>query len=379
MKEKLRDKPWFHYAVALCIAVTLYVILTHLKTVFDAVGTFIGYFGALLLGGVLAYLLNPLARFYQRTIFRKGKKEKLRWVLSVLLTVLTLLLVLGILLGMLIPQLIDSGSLLLDNLPGYLRKLQDMTEKLGIAETLNLEQLIKPSGDMVATVVGFLRDNAGNILDAGSSAGRVLVKWLIALIVSVYLLLAKDAVKAGFGRLFRALLPAKRYEKFSSFVVRCDGILVRYLVFSLLDALIVGAANAVFMLCLGMPYIGLVSMVVALTNLIPTFGPIIGCVIGGFILLLVNPWFALEFVAFTLFVQFLDGYVIKPKLFGNSLGVSGLLILLAVIVCGNMFGIVGMLLAIPLAAILDILYKEEFLPALERRRKKKDSTTMSNM
>ena len=94
----------------------------------------------------------------------------------------------------------------------------------------------------------------------------------------------------------------------------------------------------------------------------------IGAVIGGFILVLVKPMHAFMFVIFTLILQTCDGYIIKPKLFGDSLGVSGLLILVSIIVCGNMFGIIGILLAIPLAAIADFVYGEELIPLLERRK-----------
>ena len=136
-----------------------------------------------------------------------------------------------------------------------------------------------------------------------------------------------------------------------------------------LDALIVGVANAVFMALMGMQYIGLISVVVAVTNLIPTFGPIIGGAVGGFILLLVQPVHALIFIAFTFVLQFLDPYFIKPKLFGNTLGVSGLLILMSVLVCGRIWGIPGILIAIPLAAIVDFVYSEGILTALEKRKK----------
>ena len=369
MKEKLKNARWFPHAAALCIAVVLYVVLTHLAPVLGGVKTFLGYFASILIGCVLAYLLNPLAKFYQRRVFRKVRKEPLGWTLSIVLTVLTLLLFLVLLLGTLIPQLIDSITMLVDNMDVYLAGLQRMTDRLGISEMLNLDQLVGASGSVVNQLMKVLKDNIQDILTVSVSAGKGLVKWAIALIMSIYLLAAKSSLKAGAKRLMRALLPEKRYESTVAFFTRCDKILSRYIVFSLLDALIVGAVNAVFMACLGMQYVGLVSLVVAVTNLIPTFGPIIGCVIGGFILLLVNPVHALMFVIFTLVLQFLDGYVIKPKLFGNSLGVSGLLIMAAVIVCGNMFGIVGMLLAIPLAAILDFIYRDELLPALEKRRK----------
>ena len=156
------------------------------------------------------------------------------------------------------------------------------------------------------------------------------------------------------------------------FTLRCDTILVTFLGQSILDSLIVGTVNAVFMLICRMQYAGLVSVVVAVMNLIPNFGAAIGIVLGGFILLLVNPVHALIFVIFGCILQFTDAYVIKPKLFSSSLGVSGLLILVTSIVLGNIFGLPGFLLAIPAAAILSFAYQDYFLPRQEERRRQAD-------
>lgn len=369
MREKLSDKKWYPYAAAACIAVALYVALVHMSSIISALRTFLGYFRALFLGAILAYVMNPLAALYQRRVFRGVRKDRLRWLLSITLTVLTLILFIAFMLGTLIPQLVDSVKMLLDNMDGYLVSLQKFAEQLGVADTLKLDQALGSSASVISKVTAYLMENVNSIVRSSAAAGKGVVNAVIALILSVYLLASKNTLKQGALRLLRALLPKKRYDGIVVFFSRCDKILVRYIVFTLLDALIVGVANAIFMACCGMQYIGLVSLVVAVTNLIPTFGPLIGGVIGGFILLLVNPIDALIFVIFTLVLQFLDGYVIKPKLFGNSLGVSGLLILAMVVVCGNMFGIPGILLAIPLAAILDFVYQEELLPALERRHK----------
>ena len=120
-----------------------------------------------------------------------------------------------------------------------------------------------------------------------------------------------------------------------------------------------------------MPYATLISVVVGVTNLAPTFGPILGGVIGAFILLLVNPWYSLWFLIFTLILQTCDGYVIKPKLFGETLGVSSLWILVCIIVGGRMFGVIGILLAIPIAAIIDFIFREYLIPWMHKRRKLK--------
>ena len=193
---------------------------------------------------------------------------------------------------------------------------------------------------------------------------------VIAVIISVYLLIDKSRVLKGFWRLVRAILRPSATENLIDFVLRCDTILVSYMVHTVLGSLIVGVINAVFMLICRMQYVGLVSVAVAATNLIPNFGPIIGMAIGGFVLLLVNPLHALMFIIFSVVLQFVDGYILQPKLFGDSLGVSGLLILIASIVLGDMLGIVGMLLAVPLAAVISFLYKDYFLPSREQRRQK---------
>ena len=110
-----------------------------------------------------------------------------------------------------------------------------------------------------------------------------------------------------------------------------------------------------------MPYIGLISVVVGVTNLIPNLGPAIGAVIGAFILLLAGPGNTVSFLVFCMLLQSVDAYILKPRLFSSALGVSGVAILISTIVLGNMFGILGVLMAIPVAAILNFAYHDYFL------------------
>ncbi len=367
---RFQDKKWYPYAVAVCIGVAFYVLLTHLDRVGGVLGTFIGYFRAVILGCVLSYLMNPLACWFERKPFYAIRSKSLRWTLSVVLSFAAMLLALLLLLGMLVPQLAQSVSTFAGNLNGYAASLTGLLEQSGLpleGTVLDPKQLGALSEDVMETVTAFIGENASHILSAAAGAGKGAFTWGIALILSVYLLLAKENIKQGSLRLLRALLLEKRAERLVGFFRRCDAILASFVVDSLVEAVIVGAANAVFMAACGMQYVGLISVLVAVTNLIPTFGPIVGGTLGAFILLLVNPIHALLFVAFTLVLQFIDGYIIKPKLFGNALGVSGLLILISVIVCGNMFGFVGMLLAIPAAAILNFIYCDYLLPFLENR------------
>lgn len=376
MRNRLRDKAWYPYTVAACIAVILYVLLANLGTVMSNVRTFFGYFEVILIGCVLAYVINPLAVMFQNKVFKAVKPDAFKWKISVGAAIVLVVLFIALLLRTLIPQLADSILTLISNLDGYLESLRSLTEKWGISETIRIDQIIDSSGNVANQIQAYFVKNANNIVDASAAAGKSVTMAVIAVILSVYLLSSKAQVLEAVNKLLHATIPAKRLNYIYNFLTRCDRILARYILYSLLDALIIGFINMVFMVITRMQYAGLISVIVAVTNLIPTFGPIIGGAIGAFILLLVKPLHALIFIIFTFILQFIDPYVIKPKLFGNSLGVSGLLILVSVIVCGNMFGIIGILFAIPIAAIIDFIYKEELLPALERRRQKADAAAM---
>lgn len=374
MRSKLRNAKWLPYTVAACIAVILYVLLANLGSVAAGIKTFFGYFEVVLIGGVLAYVMNPLAVLFNDKVLRGISSPVFRWKISTGAAVVSVVLFIFILLRTLIPQLADSAMRLLGNMDSYLDSLRLFTERWGLSDKFGVDQLISSSGVIATSIQDYVANNANSIVDASAAAGRTIAKWVIAFILSAYLLSAKSQVKSGVMRLMRAVIPEKRLGRILGFLTRCDRILARYILYSLLDALIVGLINLVFMGVMDMQYAGLISVIVAVTNLVPTFGPIIGGAIGGFILLLVKPLHALIFIIFTFILQFIDPYVIKPRLFGNSLGVSGLLILISVVVFGNMFGIVGILVSIPIAAIIDFVYWEALLPYLEDRRNKEKGT-----
>ena len=375
-RDKFKNKKWYNNAVAILIGVVGYVVLTRLGPIFEAVRGVLSKFAPIFLGCVLAYLVHPLASALHKRVFGKINRKNIGWALSVLLAMVLVIMVILVLLLMLIQQLIESILLLVSNMDSYIAQLNNLIANLNIG-TLDLgnqlQEMMASSEDIIKTASQLLGTSMRKIAATSADIGKNLFNWLIAFILSIYLLMAKDNIKSGATRLLRALMPQKWYDIVVNFMARCNYILVRYIVYSLLDGAIVGGATAVFMAITGMQYVGLIAVVCGVTNLIPSFGPVIGCVIGGFILLLVNPWHALMFIIFTCILQTLDGYVIKPKLFGDSLGVSGLLILISIVLFGNIFGVVGILLAIPLAAIIDFVYEEGILPLLEARRARLDA------
>ena len=375
--KELIHKRWFATALGGCITVAFYLIVSNIVDIWQGFTQILGYFSTVIGGCALAYMMNPLAKLYQRSIFRRIRKETLKWTLSIILAVTTVILFLVLIMSILIPQLIDSVSMFISNLDSYAKSLQSLIRGYlpEDHESPSFQNFVLSSENIINTIVDYIMENSSKIINISTNAGKSVVNWVIAFILSIYLLGAKNKLKAGVKRLLKALLSPKHYKSASTFLSHCNGILNRYVIFDLIDGLIVGTINAIFMAILGMQYSGLVSVVVGVTNLVPTFGPLVGAIIGGFILLMVKPVHALFFVIFTIILQTIDGYVIKPKLFGGTLGVSGLWILIVIIAGGRIYGVVGILLAIPIAAILDYIYREMLLPALER---KNSSATENN-
>ena len=341
-----------------------------MSAVLSALGTFVGYFRAVILGAVFAYLLSPLAIFFSTKVFRGKVFDKTRWALSVILAVAVMLLAMTLLIGTLLPQLIDSIVLFSANIDGYATSLMYLIENSSLYNLIDQESFMTFSQNSLTSVTNFIKENAGNIVGFAASSGKNIASTVIAMILAIYLLMDSKRVVNGVKQLFSLVLPETGYKLFRDFVIRCDNILINYIVQSLLDALIIGSANAVFMTVTGMPYVGLISVVVGVTNLVPNFGPIVGGAIGAVFLSLIQPMSALGFVMVCVLLQTVDGYFLKPRLFSGSLGASGLLILASTIVLGNTFSVLGILLSIPTAAVLSFLYHDYLLPWLRKRKQK---------
>ncbi len=372
-RNMFANKRWVDLAIALCIAVVVYLGLSNISILGGAIRKIFHYFSPVLLAIVIAYVMDPLVNLFQNKVFYKIQKEQLRRNVAVVVSVILVIVLLVLLVWQLVPQLIDSVVTFVSNLGGYARSLERLLEdlaELAAGYNFDLSGVVSSGGNLLNQIVDMVPSvNGSNILNTSFHVGRNVVNVIIAFILAIYFLFDKKHLRNGFKRLVRGILPERVYAAGSKFWVRCNEILLRFIIFDLIDGLIVGIINAIFMTIAGMPYIAIISVVVGVTNLAPTFGPIVGAIIGAFILLLVNPWHALAFLIFTIALQTVDGYIIKPKLFGNQLGVPAVWILIAIVVGGRMFGVIGILLGIPVAAILDFAYHENILPWIERKRK----------
>lgn len=368
-KNVLKQK-WFAYTFAMCSAVVLYLVLTHIG---GLVHVFKGIWrvGApVFMAFVIAYIIDPLVKIFHKNVFYNVHKRKLRHTLSVLLSFLSVILFFVILMVALVPQIVDSVVMFAKNLNGYVYSFQRLMLKLSSFAArydIDLSKFISSSDELLQSITRILPENVNKIVNVSYGLGTKVFDWVISFILAIYLTLDSEKLKKGFVRLMKALVPANVFKSTTTFWNKCNKILVQYIAFDIMDGLIIGILNWIFMLIMKMPYVAIISVIVGVTNLAPTFGPMVGAVMGAFILVLVNPWNALWFLLFTVVLQTFDGYILKPRLFGESLGVPAVWILISIIIGGRFIGVIGILLAIPFAAIVDFIYHDYILSRLENR------------
>lgn len=376
-----KDNRWIPYALAGCVVVLFYLLASHFYYIFIALRYCLGFISPVLIGVIMAYILDPMVRILEEKPFQRyGDRPQLRRLLCVWITIIFVVLMLIIFMVALVPQIVKSLGTFFSNFDSYAQSLQNLINSFSASFAKNsydISTITRILDNAIGKLADYIQDNLGNIVNKSINLGKTIFNVVISFILAIYMLCDKERLLFAWRRLLKALLPEKSYHEISYFWKRCNEILVRYMAGDLLDGLIVGVINFLFMSLAGMDYAALISVIVGLTNLAPTFGPLVGALVGSLFLVFVNPWYALWFLIFTIVLQTIDGYVIKPKLFGNTLGVSSLWILISIIVLGRILGIPGILIAIPFAAISDIIYKEFLLNKLESRKEEKKAAMIN--
>ncbi len=377
--KTLLEKPWFAYTFAACCAVLLYMLLSNFGVFSGALKSLWKLISPIVTGLIVAYLMNPIAAFFEKKPLKKIKSDSSRHLIAVVISAVCFVLVFGLLLVALIPSLIQSVSKLINNWPTYTVKLEELLNKAAVlAQSLKLNIDLSNVSSIIdgamAKGVELIKNNSNTILSTVGSVGTSITNFFIGILFGFLFLATKDVLIRFASTVRCAFISKERLEKENVLLLRCHKIFIRYIGCTLIDALIVGVTTLIFLLIFGMPYAPLIAIVVAVTNIIPSFGPIIGGAIGIFFLILDKPVNALFFLIFICIIQAIDGAVIKPRLFSGSLGIPGVWTLILIIIGGKVAGIIGILLAIPFAAIFVIIYNETLVPKLEKRKNKINKT-----
>ena len=376
MKEENKNaRSWWKSFLFVGGCILLFLLLQNLRGVLSGIGVFLSAFSTLFIGAVTAYVLNPLALFFSEKVFKKLKKRKLAWSLGVVVTFLILFAAIALLMIALVPQLTENIEALMANVDVYAANLVEKAAAFGDPVKEAAQSLVDNlSGDN--GVINSLGSSIlGDMSDIVSKAGKIGSKAMnitIGIIFALYFLFAKDSITKAFKKLHSLIMSPLHVYQSRFLMSKFNDIFSKYIIFQLLDSLIIGTLNFIFMVVTRMPDAMLISVVNAFTNLVPTVGPIVGGAVGALLLLLTKPAAVIPYLIFTVLLQMSDGYLIKPRLFGEALDVPGLIILIFVIVLGRLMGMAGMLLAIPAAGFFVHLYTQWLIPWLELRKELSD-------
>ena len=345
----------------------LYLAVHYWQTAANLVSALVSASLPLIIGGVVAYLVNILMANYEGRWKDNPKKPglaKLRRPVCMLLAFLTLIAIVALVFGLIAPQLVDCVGLIIAELPGVMADAIDLAEEwnlfspevLAKLETIDWNEQI---GKLVGVVTSGIGDVVSLVVSAVSSVFSFLVTALLSLIFSIYLLSGKEELASQVDRLAKRYVGNRLYGKLVYFLHTLDDCFHRYIVGQCTEAVILGALCAVGMGILRLPYALMVGALVAFTALIPVAGAYIGAGVGAFMILTVDPFKALVFLIFIVVLQQLEGNLIYPKVVGSSMGLPGIWVLAAVTVGGGLAGIVGMLLGVPLAAALYRIIRDD--------------------
>ncbi|MBQ8213970.1 MAG: AI-2E family transporter [Clostridia bacterium] len=341
----------------------------------------------ILIGLAVAYLCNPMVRFYERRLLLNLRPQGVRRTVSLILTYLTLLLIIALVLLLIVPQLIESivdfakeydrhvssaiaqYNKLVESINGFIGSFTDRPHFFAYLNEQTMRQTVSDwFGTDIPQLLGSLsKFNVKPITVVLGNAFSLLADTLFGFFISLYLLSTKEKRYAQVMKLRRALFGNAVNQKITDFCRVADRSFGGFIEGKLLDSLIIGVLTYVIISIFQIPYALLIAAFVGVTNIVPIIGPILGAIPTSFILLLTDPAKVIPVLIIIVVIQQLDGNVIGPKILGNNTGVSSLCVVIAIATMGSLWGLVGMILGVPLFATVLELVDELAVEKLQKK------------
>ena len=360
-----------------CTIILFYLGILKLEVVFEKISVVIGICKPFIIGFAIAYILDFLLRFVEEKLFNlkyinkvKILSPKFQRGISLFVTYLFSLFLVFLFFYFVLPQLIDSVVGLINDIPSYINDTTNYMDS--ILRNLNIDdKYLTMFNDNIKNFIDYVIKFATGLLPV---IGNMLTKmasglWnvVLGIIVSIYMLIDKERFIALCRKVIYSILPKNVAKKTTEIIRRSNYTFGKFISGKILDSLIIGIMTFIVLSIFNMPYTLLVSVKVGITNIIPFFGPFIGAIPSFIIILFVDPVKALWFLLIVLIIQQIDGNIIGPKILGDSIGISAFWILFAILVAGKFLGIVGMVMGVPLFAVVYSIIKE----LVEARLRKK--------
>lgn len=345
-----------------CAVLLIYDVVFRESIVMQYAGFMLNILAPILYGAAMAYLLAPIVNWFERLIPGRqgGTPPKWRRGVSVVLTWLVVLALVYALFSILLPELYASVMQLVGNAQRYYYTVYNWVLHLLENNPNFAARAVEVINEYYADALAWLNANVVPQLQTAAMAvtGGVLGVFvflknlLLGVIISIYLLGGKESFASGGCKLCYTVLPEGKAALFIRGVKATDRIFSGFVRGKLLDSLIIGVLCFFFSSLFKFPYAPLISVVVGVTNIIPFFGPFLGAIPSAFLILLDSPIKSLYFIIFVLALQQFDGNILGPRILGDSTGISGFWVMVAILVGGGLWGVAGMFMGVPIFACL---------------------------
>ncbi len=388
------DKKYFQWGltVFLVIAASIlfYFVIFHMDVLGRGLNLIISILMPLIVGLLISYVMWPLVHLIETKVFMKlcnklkiqyeKKGRKAMRLASVLITLFLFIFAIYLLLALLIPQVFNSIISIVENFPRYIDNIQQWISSFfrdnpDMEDTIN--NLIstyssKAEGWLNQDLVPQLNNILRNISSGLIGVINFMKNLILGIIVSIYVLYGKESLIANAKKGLYAVCRTKRANQIIRDCQYIDATFGKYIIGMTLDSLNIAVWCYIGLLILDMPYALLISVVVGVTNFIPFFGPYLGAIPSAVLIFMVNPIQALYFIIFIFILQQIDGNFIAPRILGDSTGMSSLMVLIAIMIFGGLFGIPGMLIGVPLCAVICTIVRHFMESRLEAKRLPKE-------
>lgn len=369
MFDKIKNNKYIAWGVTAflvsCSILLLFFIIYRINYIVSFLGTVLNIIMPFIYGLVIAYLLNPIINFFEKKVYKKlankmikgDGKRKFTRVMSLFTTTIIFVGFIVLLFSFFIPELISSLQTFVSNISTYTENTKDILINV-FGGSDSIKNLINDNYSKISdTIINWVND--GMLSDTITSLGngifktfKFLYNFIIGYIIAIYVLVDKEKFKGQTKRLLYSLFDDNKINKLFDNLNYTDKVFMDFFSAKLIDSLIIGVICFVGMLILGMPYALVIAVVVGVTNIIPYFGPFIGAIPSALLILLVSPTKCIPFIIFIFVLQQFDGNILGPKIMGNKTGLSSFWVLFSLLIFGGLFGVVGMIIGVPIFSII---------------------------
>lgn len=342
--------------IVVVLSISFFLFITKFSMFSQKLNNFTIILKPFIIGFTLAYLLNFILEFYETKILDRFKiKFKIKRLLSLIMTYITLIFIVGIFITFVIPQMAESTSKMVVDAPEIgnrlLKMINDISFNLDLPDEVRL--VVSEKIEKIARqLLDFIANLMPQFVNFLMSIAKGIWNTVLGVIISIYILADKEGFFAMCKKFITAVFNESRKDRILYITRLSDRIFGKFIVGKIIDSCIIAVITFIILSITHMPYKILLTFIIGVTNVIPFFGPFIGAMPSIFIVLLVDPSKALWMTLIIFAIQQLDGNIIGPKILGDSIGISSFWILFSLLLAGKFFGIVGMIVGVPVFAVV---------------------------